>query len=540
MAVLGACIFKNRTPGAKSYNAQMNANLTPWKAAPIRRVRGAGVGLCIRPIAFGNALGSALAGNIINNDIANKQTFGATFADDAAARRAQNPLTNQQNSFQYGSDEQAQDFARENARYSGAANSRDASASLSDSLGLPRLNSQIDRLSGIGDFGGQSGASRFGPDSLDGLQLAANNIGTPGTRSDAGGGGFGAGKIKGVIPYNQVTGLPNTVSSVDGFPSNNQYKIAGNFIIKDDGTVSHIPAFFTALNANTNQIDYVIGQSDLPQFVQNGFAYREAAYADNQPAYGKTSSSAAASLASGIVNLDASQIGQGFNLLAKSYGEAFTSPDYLLNTSLALTGSFLASEASLARAARFTSAGGTDSGTLIQKFASDSATIESNGATTSVVTRTVGQNTANYVVDAEGNTLSVSGTLAEDFRGGVRSSAEIQAQSNAAAAGIAGDQGGHLVGYRFLPEQGAINLFPQQGNFNMSAFKTLENDYARYIGKGYQVDFEHTLGNFDPITGRPGVVNVDFSVTDINGNTLDSFSQKFKNASGQTYTRRAQ
>ncbi|QBH01556.1 DNA/RNA non-specific endonuclease [Xanthomonas oryzae] len=112
-----------------------------------------------------------------------------------------------------------------------------------------------------------------------------------------------------------------------------------------------------------------------------------------------------------------------------------------------------------------------------------------------VVTRTVGKNTAHYVLDAEGNTLSVKFSLREDFGGGARSSAEVQAQSESASQGISGDQGGHLLGYRFMPEQGRINLFPQNGNFNISPFKTLENDYARYIGEGYQVDGIHALGD---------------------------------------------
>jgi hypothetical protein len=91
-----------------------------------------------------------------------------------------------------------------------------------------------------------------------------------------------------------------------------------------------------------------------------------------------------------------------------------------------------------------------------------------------------------------------------------------------------------------LPEQGSINLFPQDANFNVSAFRTLENDYARYVDAGYQVDFEHTLGGFDPVTGRPGTVNVDFTVTEKNGNVVDSFSKLFDNTSGQTYVRRKQ
>ena len=73
----------------------------------------------------------------------------------------------------------------------------------------------------------------------------------------------------------------------------------------------------------------------------------------------------------------------------------------------------------------------------------------------------------------------------------------------------------------------------------MSAFKTLENDYARYTAKGYQVDFAHTLGDFDPVTGRPGSLSVQYEVTDANGNVVDTFADKFLNQSGQSYVRRA-
>jgi hypothetical protein len=125
----------------------------------------------------------------------------------------------------------------------------------------------------------------------------------------------------------------------------------------------------------------------------------------------------------------------------------------------------------------------------------------------------------------------------DDFGGGVRSSAEVQAQANAAARGIPGDQGGHLVGYRFLPEQGGINQFPQQGNFNMGAFKVVENDYARYLNEGYRVDFEHALGNFDS-SWRPSSLRVEFTVTNKSGEVVDSFKQVFSNAQAQSYIRR--
>lgn len=172
----------------------------------------------------------------------------------------------------------------------------------------------------------------------------------------------------------------------------------------------------------------------------------------------------------------------------------------------------------------------------LEQMARDRAAVGNSGNT--VVTRTVGRNTADYTLDAQGNTLSAKGSLFEDFGGGSRSSAEVQAQLDAAARGTPGDQGGHIVGYRFLPEQGDINLFPQEGNFNMGAYKTLENDYARYVNEGYQVDFEHTLGNFDPLTGRPATINVEFTVRDSTGSALDSFGKLFDNAPGQTYVRR--
>jgi len=162
------------------------------------------------------------------------------------------------------------------------------------------------------------------------------------------------------------------------------------------------------------------------------------------------------------------------------------------------------------------------------------------GETPNTVTANVGKNSVTWMMDSDGNTLSASGTLRESFSGATRSSAEVQAQADAAASGVAGDQGGHLVGHRFVLDQGSVNLFPQEGNFNMSAFKTLENDYARYTSQGYQVDFSHTLGDFDPLTGRPGSLSVNYEVTDGSGNIIDTFADKFLNQSGQVYVRRAQ
>lgn len=150
------------------------------------------------------------------------------------------------------------------------------------------------------------------------------------------------------------------------------------------------------------------------------------------------------------------------------------------------------------------------------------------------VESTVGKNTVTWTTGDD--MVQASGSLKEVFGGKTRNSAETQAQAAAAAKGVAGDQGGHLVANRFMPNQGEKNLFPQNANFNNSAFKTLENDYARAINKGYEVKFEHTLQNF--AGDRPGSVKVKYTVFDSQQNVVTSYKNTFNNQAGQKYTRR--
>ena len=51
---------------------------------------------------------------------------------------------------------------------------------------------------------------------------------------------------------------------------------------------------------------------------------------------------------------------------------------------------------------------------------------------------------------------------------------QFRTQANAGKSGIDGDQGGHIIGHRFMDDQGTKNLFPQNANLNKSAFKTME------------------------------------------------------------------
>lgn len=77
-------------------------------------------------------------------------------------------------------------------------------------------------------------------------------------------------------------------------------------------------------------------------------------------------------------------------------------------------------------------------------------------------------------------------------------------------------------------------MYPQNGNFNTSAFKKIEYDYAREIEKGRQVEFVHTLEDFDA-SGRPGTVRVDYLIRDAAGKIVRRFSESFKNEAGQMY-----
>jgi hypothetical protein len=73
------------------------------------------------------------------------------------------------------------------------------------------------------------------------------------------------------------------------------------------------------------------------------------------------------------------------------------------------------------------------------------------------------------------------------------------------------DQGGHIVGHRFNPPTEEFNLFAQNGNFNMGAYRVLENTWAKALaeGKNVQVDWQFSyLGS----SLRPDRLTVRYTV----------------------------
>ncbi len=148
----------------------------------------------------------------------------------------------------------------------------------------------------------------------------------------------------------------------------------------------------------------------------------------------------------------------------------------------------------------------------------------------------IGDNTVTWTNDSQGRPIRAEADLTEVFEGIDRSSEETDAQREAADRGIEGDQGGHLIGHRFVKDQGLKNLFPQNGNFNVSAYKTLENEWADWIESGKDVHIAVQLTPKDQ--DRPNHVRVSYEVTDpASGDVVYDQRVTFRNEAGQHYDR---
>ncbi|MBN7137439.1 hypothetical protein A7A76_22265 [Lysobacter enzymogenes] len=145
-------------------------------------------------------------------------------------------------------------------------------------------------------------------------------------------------------------------------------------------------------------------------------------------------------------------------------------------------------------------------------------------------------NDATWTVDDRGRPVHAEGTLRTVFSDLDRGDAETAAQRNAADRGVDGDQGGHLLGHRFVTDQGLKNLFPQNGNFNMGAYKTLENEWAAWIDKGMDVRVSIDLSPRQ--ADRPDRVRISYEVLDpADGHRVYDQRVSFDNRAGQRYDR---
>lgn len=132
-----------------------------------------------------------------------------------------------------------------------------------------------------------------------------------------------------------------------------------------------------------------------------------------------------------------------------------------------------------------------------------------------------------------GVTVSCKATLTEVHVGAKRSSAEKSAQLKSGKSGKKGDQGGHIIGHRFIGEHGVVNMFPQNARFNVSEWKIMENKWASEIDKGRAVDVSITFADFVGV--RPSTISVSWvSYDPANNKTIDKAKRDFTNTKRQS------
>lgn len=118
------------------------------------------------------------------------------------------------------------------------------------------------------------------------------------------------------------------------------------------------------------------------------------------------------------------------------------------------------------------------------------------------------RNGYSFTVDGQGRTRLVEGTI-------TRTSTPVRNRKVQADAGtpdrLATDQGGHYIAARFNGPAEAFNHFAQNENFNKSAYKTLENEWAKRDRRGEKVYITITP-TYSEASKRPALINVDYAI----------------------------
>lgn len=148
------------------------------------------------------------------------------------------------------------------------------------------------------------------------------------------------------------------------------------------------------------------------------------------------------------------------------------------------------------------------------------------------VALTRGLNTKTTRFGPNGRPISETGTIRQDFGGGKRG-------DNATAigrTGKAGDQGGHLGAHRFFGDTYDEGIVPQAGNLNQGPWKSMENEWADWVNKGYQVDY--SIRVVPPGAVRPDRFEVRYTVTNPHtGEVVHKRTPSLLNQAGQTFDR---
>lgn len=146
------------------------------------------------------------------------------------------------------------------------------------------------------------------------------------------------------------------------------------------------------------------------------------------------------------------------------------------------------------------------------------------------------KNEVEWTLDDQGRPIKAKATLASLQKQGIkRGDSETRAQEKIGGRGKNDDDAGHIIGHRFMGDQGEKNLFPQNANFNRGAYKKLENEWAEWIKNGGTVKSEVELigGTAD----RPDKIRVAYEVFDKQGKKVHAKKAAFDNVQGQKFDR---
>lgn len=146
------------------------------------------------------------------------------------------------------------------------------------------------------------------------------------------------------------------------------------------------------------------------------------------------------------------------------------------------------------------------------------------------IVRTVGHSEARFI-QIDGKTARVEGTLRDVFDNVDRPNTENRLTRALSRTGF---HGGHIVGFRFLLDQGEINLFRQTDHFNNPVYRTMENEWSAFVTRGAEVEF--TI-NLIPPGIDPHSVTVKYNVFDQHGTAVHFRFEKFENNEQQSFRR---
>lgn len=161
---------------------------------------------------------------------------------------------------------------------------------------------------------------------------------------------------------------------------------------------------------------------------------------------------------------------------------------------------------------------------------------QEKATSTSTVVEKFADNEAVWTVDEKGRPISVEATL-KSVHKIERSKEEVKAQGSVGGASrLEDDEGGHLIGHRFMSDQGLKNLFPQNANLNRSAYKKMENEWAEWIKQGHEIKVKIKLN--PPAAERATDISVHYKVIDSNsGQEIYRNSPVFVNDAKQNFVR---